>query len=84
MVARRPTHVVGLAVLVLQLLETLAAVKAAVKVAVINTTTVTLIVLPQHYKHITSCFHQVLPDLKGFYPVEEWTVTEISARLGIT
>jgi hypothetical protein len=61
-------------------LETL----AAVKVAVINTTIVTLIVLPQHYKHIMSCFHQVPPDLTDFYPVEEWTVTVISARLGIT
>jgi CHASE1-domain containing sensor protein len=44
MVARQPTHVVGLVALVLQLLETL----AMVKVAVINTTTAIRIVLPQH------------------------------------
>ncbi len=83
MVARQPTHVVGLVALVLQL-ETLVAVKAAVKVVVINTTIAALMVLPQHYRDIMNYFHQVPPDLTDFYPVEEWTVTVISALLGIT
>jgi|TARA_R110000796_G_scaffold89313_2_gene192774 hypothetical protein len=60
-VARQPIHVVGSAALLLR--QTLAAVKAAVKAAVINTTTATRIVLPQHYDFIMNHILALPPDL---------------------